>query len=141
METRHREVTGALVDCTVRCSPSILGNAGVSMHDPAADIQGILKCKWTLLILGEIAAGRTRPSAIERAIPGLSHKMLHERLNKLSRLDVIGRVELAAKAQVVTYHLTPYGRALSGILDEIRLLGQRHRPRPAVNGRAERSGS
>lgn len=97
------------------------------IRDPAADIQDILKCKWALRILGEISAGHARPSALERAIPGLSHKMLHERLNKLSGLAVIERVELAAKSQAVAYRLTGYGRDLGAILDDIKRLGERCR--------------
>jgi DNA-binding HxlR family transcriptional regulator len=96
-------------------------------RDPAADIQDILKCKWALLILGEISAGRARPSAIERAIPGLSHKILHERLNKLSGLAVVERVEMAAKSQAVAYRLTGYGRELGAILEDIRRLRERCR--------------
>ena len=121
-------VTGSREDCLAGRHPSIAHDMDKRMHDPAGDIQDILKCKWALRILGEIAAGSTRPSTIERSVPGLSHKVLHERLNKLARLAVVERVELAAKAQAVSYRLTPYGQELGGILDQIRRLGERYRP-------------
>lgn len=90
--------------------------------DPVTTVQEVLKCKWAMLILDAIGEGHGRPSAIERSISGLSHKILHQRLQKLTRLRLVERVELADKAQRVEYRMTTFGRAVGELVDGIKAL-------------------
>jgi DNA-binding HxlR family transcriptional regulator len=92
--------------------------------DPVDAVQEILKCKWVLLILGAIQEGQCRPSSIERSITGLSHKILHQRLDKLTRLQVVERIELSAKAQQVEYRMTSFGTAIGKVVQDIQALRQ-----------------
>ncbi len=98
--------------------------------NPSEAVQEVLKCKWAILILGAITEGHARPSSIERSVTGLSHKVLHQRLAKLTRLRIVDRVETASKMQQVEYHLTDFGRAIGGIIADIQRLKSRY-PSPA----------
>lgn len=90
--------------------------------DPGHAVQEMLKCKWAILILGAITDGHARPSSIERSVTGLSHKVLHQRLAKLTRLRIVQRIETASKMQQVEYHLTDFGRAIGTIIGDIQRL-------------------
>ena len=52
--------------------------------------------------------------------------MLNERLRKLLAYDLITRREFPGKVLRVEYGLTSTGRELSGIIDPIRDLDERH---------------
>ena len=82
-------------------------------------ITSILGCKWSLRVLTAIRDGTTRPGALERACAGISTKVLHERLAKLTRLGVLERVAYPEIPPRVEYRLTPRGAELEGLLDEI----------------------
>lgn len=90
--------------------------------DPVRTVQDVLKCKWAMAILGAIAEGEARPSAIERSLSGLSHKILHQRLAKLVRLGLVERIERGTKMQHVEYLLTPCGAEVARIIADIRRL-------------------
>lgn len=96
-----------------------------SSLDPVNTVQEVLKCKWALLILNAIQDGQRRPSSIERSIDGLSHKILHQRLEKLTRLQIVQRIEIAAKTQQVEYRMTEFGSAIGKLVHDIQAL--RHR--------------
>lgn len=89
----------------------------------AAMVESIVGCKWSLQILGLIAQSCQRPSAILRGCPGLSAKVLNERLRKLIRFGIIDRTVYGEKPPVeVEYCLTAFGRRFLTILDEVRRL-------------------
>jgi DNA-binding HxlR family transcriptional regulator len=74
--------------------------------------EDVLGCKWTLGVLDALHAGTLRPGAIRRAIPGLTTKVLQQRLKKLERFGLIVRRLVADRPLHVEYRLTPKGRAL-----------------------------
>lgn len=80
----------------------------------------MLKCKWTLAILDAVARGVTRPSQVQRALPGLTAKVLNERVAKLERYGVIERTVLAEVPPHVEYRLTDTGMRLVRLLEHIR---------------------
>lgn len=82
-------------------------------------IENCLGCKWTLKVIARIRAGIVRPGRIERSIPGLTTKVLSERLKKLQRFDMILKREFPEIPPRVEYRLTPFGRRLVGILDSV----------------------
>jgi len=86
-------------------------------------VESIVGCKWSLRLLRLIADGCHRPSALLRGCPGLSAKVLNERLRKLVRFDIVTRSVRGEKPPVeVEYKLTAFGRRFIVILDEIRRL-------------------
>ncbi|MEZ4650917.1 MAG: helix-turn-helix domain-containing protein [Candidatus Eisenbacteria bacterium] len=86
-------------------------------------VESVVGCKWSMRVLALCAAGTTRPSAIQRACPGLSAKVMNERFRKLIRFGILSRSVRGEKPPVeVDYELTPLGRRFVGILDEVERL-------------------
>lgn len=83
-------------------------------------ISELLKCKWTLAILDAIARGVTRPSQVQRALPGLTAKVLNDRVAKLERYGIIEREVFPEVPPHVEYRLTSTGARLVGLLEQIR---------------------
>ncbi|GBD42212.1 putative HTH-type transcriptional regulator YtcD [bacterium HR39] len=88
-------------------------------------LEAVFGCKWSVLVLSAIADGTVRPGALQRAIPGISAKVLHERLAKLVRLGLLERVVHAAVPPHVEYRLTPRGLELADLLARVRELERR----------------
>lgn len=75
--------------------------------------------KWTVLVVGALSGGYMRFNAEQRAIPGLSHRMLTLTLRALERDGLVERRAYPASPPKVEYELTGFGHllrdALSGI--------------------------
>lgn len=69
--------------------------------------------KWTVLVLGVLAAGSRRYGEIARAIEGVSQKMLTQTLRHLERDGMLVRTVHATVPVRVDYELTDLGRSLS----------------------------
>jgi DNA-binding HxlR family transcriptional regulator len=86
-------------------------------------VESIVGCKWSVRLLQLCAEGHARPSALLRACPGLSAKVMHERLRKLIRFGIVRRAVFGDRPPLkVEYHLTPFGHRFMKILDEVRRL-------------------
>jgi DNA-binding HxlR family transcriptional regulator len=85
-------------------------------------VEDIVGCKWSLAVLGCIRSGVLRPGALEHALPGLSTKVLNERLRKLVRFGIVARHAYAEVPPRVEYRLTPFGERFATLLDGIELL-------------------
>lgn len=83
-------------------------------------VSELLKCKWTLAILDAIARGVSRPSQVQRALPGLTAKVLNERVAKLERYGIIEREVFPEAPPHVEYRLTGTGTRLVRLLEQIR---------------------
>lgn len=69
--------------------------------------------RWTLLIVRELAPGPRRFTDILDGLPGISRKLLTDRLRDLERDGVIARRDLPPPAARQVYELTADGRDLS----------------------------
>jgi DNA-binding HxlR family transcriptional regulator len=89
----------------------------------ASMVESIVGCKWSVGLLRLLAGGCSRPSALLRASPGLSTKVMNERLRKMLRFGIVQRTVFGDKPPVeVDYALTPFGRRFMGIIEEVRRL-------------------
>lgn len=89
----------------------------------AAMVESIVGCKWSVRILWLLADEVNRPSELLRAVPGLSHKVMNERLRKMLRFGIAHRVVQGDKPPLeVSYVLTPFGQRFLRILEEVRRL-------------------
>ena len=88
-------------------------------------VEDIVGCKWSLAVLGRIRAGVSRPGAIRRSLPGLSTKVMNERLAKMLRYGLLARQSYDERRPRVEYVLTPLGTQLAAILDQIESLQAR----------------
>ena len=89
----------------------------------ASMVEAIVGCKWSVALLQLIAGGCTRPGAMLRACPGLSAKVMNERLRKMTRFGIVRRTVFGEKPPIeVVYRLTPLGQRFMRIVDEVRRL-------------------
>ena len=84
--------------------------------------ESCIGCKWSLHVLAQIRKGIRRPGELERSAPGLTAKVLNERLNKLQRFGIIERRAFAQIPPRVEYSLTPFGQKFVKVLDQIDAL-------------------
>lgn len=85
-------------------------------------VEDLIGCKWSLAVLGQVRHGARRPGEIERAIEGLSKKVMNERLRKLQRYGIVEKRVFAEVPLRVEYRLTPFGKRFSKVLDGIEKL-------------------
>ena len=85
-------------------------------------VEDIVGCKWSLVVLGHVRAGTRRPGAIERATPGLTAKVLNERLSKMVRYRILERESYPEVPPRVEYRLSAFGERFVQILDQVDAL-------------------
>jgi DNA-binding HxlR family transcriptional regulator len=81
--------------------------------------------KWTLLLVRELAEGRSRFCELERALTGISPRTLSLRLRALEDEGIVARQTYPEVPPRVEYALTAKGRALLPIIDDMRTYGER----------------
>jgi DNA-binding HxlR family transcriptional regulator len=89
-------------------------------------LEDVVGCKWSTAVLAAIEQGVTRPGQLERFIPGISTKVLSERLRKLLAYQLIGRQEYPGRVLRVEYQLTDSGKKLAAILKQLRDVDATH---------------
>ena len=82
-------------------------------------VTDVLRCKWTLAVLAELGRGTRRPSEILRELPGLTSKVLNERLRKLESFSLVSREAFAEVPPRVEYRLTPRGESLAELAHSV----------------------
>lgn len=72
--------------------------------------------KWTVMTVGVLAHGPVRFNAVQRSIPGISHRMLTLTLRGLQRDGLVERRAYPTSPPKVEYKLTEFGHSLIGPL-------------------------
>ncbi|MBB5235438.1 winged helix-turn-helix transcriptional regulator [Deinococcus budaensis] len=80
--------------------------------------------RWTGAILFSLFHGRTRFSELAAAVPGLSGRLLSERLKEFEAEGLLTRTVTPETPVRITYHLTAKGRALGGVLRHLDVWAQ-----------------
>src|SRR5436309_13064314 len=75
--------------------------------------------RWSGAILQVMRGGPARFNDLAASIPGLSDRMLSERLKELESEGLIERRVIPDTPVRVEYHLTPKGEALGTVLDAV----------------------
>jgi DNA-binding HxlR family transcriptional regulator len=81
--------------------------------------------KWTLLIIRDLADGRSRFCELERSLQGISPRTLSLRLRALEEEGIVERRTYPEVPPRVEYALTEKGRALVPIIEDMRTYGRR----------------
>ncbi|WP_227323870.1 winged helix-turn-helix transcriptional regulator [Acidisoma silvae] len=68
--------------------------------------------KWTVMVVGNLSDGPMRFNALQRAIAGVSHRMLTLTLRGLERDGLVKRTVFATVPPRVDYELTKLGHSL-----------------------------
>ena len=92
-------------------------------------LEDVVGCKWSAAVVGALQRGVVRPGQLERYIPGISTKILTERLRRLLDYGLIQREDHSvAASQHVEYQLTAAGVRLAGIIEQLHALQVEHTP-------------
>jgi len=92
---------------------------------PVCRTADIVCGKWTLLLVRDLAEGRSRFCELERSLSGISPRTLSLRLRALEEEGIVERQTFAEVPPRVEYALTEKGRALLPIIDDMRAYGER----------------
>lgn len=85
--------------------------------------------KWKPYIIYELVGGPRRPSQLQKAIPEASNRVLTQQLRELLQYGVVERTVVDPVCKHSEYSLTPLGKSLIPIIDQMRDWGNNFRPR------------
>ena len=87
--------------------------------------------RWTGAILRAMLVGVSRFSELAQTIPGLSQRMLSERLKELEAEGVVVRSVIPTVPVRVEYHLTEKGQSLGSVIQGVAKWAEQWADRPA----------
>ena len=90
---------------------------------PVCRTADIVCGKWTLLVIRDLADGRSRFCELERSLEGISPRTLSLRLRALEEEGILTRRTFPEVPPRVEYALTEKGEALVPIVEAMRAYG------------------
>ena len=90
---------------------------------PVCRTADIVCGKWTLLVIRDLADGRSRFCELERSLQGISPRTLSLRLRALEEEGIVERQTFPEVPPRVEYALTDKGRALVPLIEDMRAYG------------------
>jgi DNA-binding HxlR family transcriptional regulator len=98
-------------------------------------VVAVLAGPWSTSLLWALHRdGPLHFGALRRSLHGISAKVLTERLRRLERAGVVERVPGAGRAAPVHYRLSPRGRALRKVLDDLDRVAKRWEREESARG-------
>jgi DNA-binding HxlR family transcriptional regulator len=91
---------------------------------PVSACAEILSGKWTILLIRDLADGRSRFCELERSLDGISPRTLSLRLRALEEQGIVERRTFPEVPPRVEYTLTDKGRGLVPIIEGMRSYGR-----------------
>ncbi|MDP9955196.1 winged helix-turn-helix transcriptional regulator [Epilithonimonas hungarica] len=89
-------------------------------------ILDIIGGKWSMSIIYALISDKKRFKELERMIPGISTRMLVKELKNMEENGIVTRTAFATVPPTVEYNLTPKGRKLEPIINELYKWGLEH---------------
>jgi DNA-binding HxlR family transcriptional regulator len=99
------------------------------MADPSCPVcatADIICGKWTILVIRDLAEGRSRFCELERSLEGISPRTLSLRLRALEEQGIVARDTFPEVPPRVEYSLTPKGEALVPLIEDMRRYGREY---------------
>jgi DNA-binding HxlR family transcriptional regulator len=99
------------------------------MADPSCPVcatADIICGKWTILVIRDLAEGRSRFCELERSLEGISPRTLSLRLRGLEEQGIVERQTFPEVPPRVEYSLTPKGTALVPLIEDMRRYGREY---------------
>ena len=93
--------------------------------------------RWTGAILRALMSGATRFSDIASSVPGLSDRLLAERLRELEAEGIVTRTVIPAMPVRVEYHLTEKGQALESAMGAVAAWAEQWTDGPTAKAACE----
>lgn len=91
--------------------------------------------QWTLIICCQLAYGKMRFGELKKSIPNITERMLTLQLRKMEENKIVIRTVYAEVPPRVEYELTPIGKELIPILEQLGQWGDRHKNASLMNSR------
>lgn len=105
----HKEVTPVLEPCGEADHP----DCGIR------DVLDRIGDKWSVLVIVELASGVRRFRELQRAIDGISQRMLTLTVRRLERDGLVTRTVYPTVPAQVTYELTERGNSLTMLVKQL----------------------
>src|SRR5947209_9493105 len=83
---------------------------------PAEVTLAVIGGRWKVLILYQLFQAVKRFSELQRALPGITQKMLTQQLREMERDGIVERTVYAQVPPRVEYKLTPRGETLKPVV-------------------------
>jgi DNA-binding HxlR family transcriptional regulator len=93
---------------------------------PSRTVLDLIASRWTVLVIGALTAGPRRFGQLERAVDGISAKVLTQVLRTLERDGIVTRTIYPEIPPHTEYALTSLGRDLIEPLAALRSWAQTH---------------
>jgi DNA-binding HxlR family transcriptional regulator len=93
---------------------------------PVCATADIICGKWTILVIRDLAEGRSRFCELERSLAGISPRTLSLRLRALEEQGIVARDTYPEVPPRVEYSLTPKGEALVPLIEDMRRYGREY---------------
>jgi len=91
---------------------------------PVCATAELVCAKWTMLVIRDLAEGRSRFCELERSLNGISPRTLSLRLRALEEEGIVDRRTYPEVPPRVEYELTDKGRALLPLIEDMRQYGR-----------------
>lgn len=91
---------------------------------PVCATADIVCGKWTILVIRDLAEGRSRFCELERSLAGISPRTLSLRLRALEEEGIVERDTFPEVPPRVEYSLTDKGQALLPLIEDMRAYGK-----------------
>jgi DNA-binding HxlR family transcriptional regulator len=95
----------------------------LSIRDALEALEG----RWKLLILFALSSGTKRFKQLSQAVPGITDKTLSKELKNMEANQLVKREVFATFPPTVEYSITPHGKSLEKVMDELHYWGLAHR--------------
>ncbi|MDP9076918.1 MAG: helix-turn-helix transcriptional regulator [Bacteroidota bacterium] len=98
-----------------------------SMLTPIGDALYVIGGKWKLRVIGAVREGHKRFNEIQRAVEGISARVLSSELKELELNGFVKRIVHTQTPVVVEYEITDYACSLGEVLSSLASWGIMHR--------------
>lgn len=107
----------------------VMDKENIEKSENKCELQKILDIiggKWSMSIIYALISDKKRFKELERMIPGISTRMLVKELKNMEENGIVTRTAFATVPPTVEYNLTPKGRKLEPIINELYKWGLEH---------------
>lgn len=97
----------------------------VSASDPLSTCMKLVGGAWTAEIIWDLSDGPRRFNELRQGIPGVSAKVLTQRLRRLESYGIITRQVISSSPPSVEYRLTKLGGELKPAVESMVRVGEK----------------
>ena len=103
---------------------------GKHLACPAEFTADLIGGRWKIVLLWHLFQGVQRFSELQRAVPGITQKVLTQQLRAMEKSGFLKRTVYPKVPPKVEYQLTPLGLTLKPVVDAMHQWGAEHASKP-----------